>query len=422
MRNTAVNGPSVAFILKGYPRLSESFIAQEILALEKRGLDIRIVSLRRPTDPECHPVHREIRAPVLYLPEFPMSEPGRVFRAWKAMRKLPGYPNAIKVWMNDLRRQPGLVRLKSFFQALVLAHELPAEVGRLHAHFLHTPASVARYAAKIRGLAWSCSAHAVDIWTTPEWDKREKLADMEWLATCNRAGFDHLAALTAHPERIELAYHGLDFKRFEKPPTDETTLRDGSDQAAPVRILAVGRAVEKKGFDVLLNALSLLPEELHWRFCHVGAGPLLGDLKAQALALGISGKITWAGPMTQDAVIGNYRASDLFVLPCRVTRNGDRDGLPNVLMEAQSQGLACISTTVSGVPELIEHGANGLMTPPGDAPALAAALARAIGDGELRRRLSEEGNRRVRDRFGYEAGIDKLCVRFHLSPALQACS
>ena len=116
-----MNVPAVAFILKGYPRLSESFIAQEILALEKRGLDIRIVSLRRPTDAECHPAHRQIRAPVLYLPEFPMFEPGRVFAAWKAMQKLPGYPLAIKVWMNDLRRQPNGARLKSFFQALVLA-------------------------------------------------------------------------------------------------------------------------------------------------------------------------------------------------------------------------------------------------------------------------------------------------------------
>ncbi len=418
MRNTAVSAPVVAFILKGYPRLSESFIAQEILALEKRGLDIRIVSLRRPTDAKCHPVHREIRAPVLYLPEFPMFEPGRVFGAWKAVEKLPGYRSTLKVWVNDLRRQPSLARLKSFFQALVLAHELPAEVGSLHAHFLHTPASVARYAAKIKGLTWSCSAHAVDIWTTPEWDKREKLGDMEWLATCTRAGFDHLAGLTAHPERIELAYHGLDFKRFEKPETSAAPPRDGSDSRAPVRILAVGRAVEKKGFDILLRALSLLPRNLHWRFRHVGAGPLLGELKAQARALGLADMVTWAGPMAQDAVLGNYRASDLFVLPCRVARNGDRDGLPNVLMEAQSQGLACISTTVSAVPELIEDGANGLLTPPGDAPALADALGRAIGDGELRRRLSEEANRRLRDRFGYEAGIEKLRARFHLPPDL----
>ncbi len=417
-----MSAPAVAFILKGYPRLSESFIAQEILALEKRGLDIRIVSLRRATDVECHPVHREIRAPVLYLPEFPMSEPGRVFAAWNAMQKLPGYRSALKFWVNDLRRQPNRARLKSFFQALVLAHELPADVGRLHAHFLHTPASVARYAAKIRGLAWSCSAHAVDIWTTPEWDKREKLRDMDWLATCTRAGFDHLAGLTAYPERIELAYHGLDFKRFEKPVTSAAPPRDGSDPGAPVRILAVGRAVEKKGFDVLLRALSLLPRNLHWRFRHIGAGPLLGELKAQAGALGLSEMIAWAGPMAQDAVLGHYRTSDLFVIPCRIARNGDRDGLPNVLMEAQSQGLACVSTTVSGVPELIEDGVNGILTPPGDAPALAAALERAIGDGKLRRRLGEEGSRRVRERFGHETGIDKLCARFRVPSDLQACS
>ncbi|MEX2643192.1 MAG: hypothetical protein WD270_07045, partial [Acetobacterales bacterium] len=229
-------GP-VAFVLKGYPRLSETFIAQEILALERRGLDIRIVSLRHPTDRHRHPVHAEIRAPVAYLPEYLYREPLRVLRGWRAARRLQGYRAARRVWLRDLRRDPTPNRIRRFGQALVLAAELPAQVGRLHAHFLHTPASVTRYAATMRGLPWTCSAHAVDIWTTPEWEKREKLADLDWLVTCTAVNAEHLTALAPSADRVGLLYHGLDFSRFEAPDRPPQA-RDGGDPEAPVRLLS----------------------------------------------------------------------------------------------------------------------------------------------------------------------------------------
>ena len=158
-------------------------------------------------------------------------------------------------------------------QALVLAAELPADVGRLHAHFLHTPASVARYAAALLGRPWSASAHAKDIWTTPEWEKREKLASCEWLVTCTAANRDHLSAL-APPGKVDLVYHGIDFTRFPARASSIETVRDGRNPADPVVILSVGRLVEKKGTDVLLEALSRIPPGIHWRLVHVGGGPL----------------------------------------------------------------------------------------------------------------------------------------------------
>src|SRR5204862_6232629 len=175
-RMTAHIGGRFAFVVKGYPRLSETFIAQEILALEQRGLDILIVSLRHPTDLAIHPVHREIRAPVLYLPEYLHDEPRRVLRGWRQARRLPGYRTAWRIWLKDLIRDPTPNRIRRFGQALVPATELPADIGQLHAHFLHTPASVARYAAAMRGTEWSVSAHARDVWTIPFWEKRDKLA------------------------------------------------------------------------------------------------------------------------------------------------------------------------------------------------------------------------------------------------------
>ncbi len=174
---------AVAVILKGYPRLSEPFLAQEILALERRGLDLRIVSLRHPPDKDIHPVHREIGAPVSYLPEYLLTEPLRVLRGFAAARKLPGYACAHAIWRRDLGRDPTRNRTRRFGQACVLAAELPGDVTHLYAHFLHTPASVARYAAIMRGLPWSCSAHAKDIWTSPDWEIAEKLADAAWTVT-----------------------------------------------------------------------------------------------------------------------------------------------------------------------------------------------------------------------------------------------
>jgi glycosyltransferase involved in cell wall biosynthesis len=408
-REGAMRG-RVAFVLKGYPRLSETFIAQEIAALERRGLGILIVSLRHPTDARRHPVHDEIRAPILYLPEYLLLEPLRVFLAWIRQRKTSNYRKARDLWLRDLARDPTPNRIRRFGQALVLANELPQDVGRLHAHFLHTPASVTRYAAGLRGLAWTGSAHAKDIWTTPEWEKREKLAACEWLVTCTAANLAHLAAL-APPRRVDLVYHGLDLARFPDEKTGRPE-RNGLDASNPVTILSVGRLVEKKGTDVLLEALARLPAHLHWRLVHAGGGPLKGKLEARARALGIESRVAWRGARTQTELLAEYRAADLFALASRVARDGDRDGLPNVLAEAQSQGLACVATNVSGIPELIEDGATGVLVAPESPEEFARALAVLIADPARRRALGEAGRLRVRAEFSLEQNIGRLARRF----------
>jgi glycosyltransferase involved in cell wall biosynthesis len=405
----------VAFVLKGYPRLSETFIAQEIRALEQRGLDILIVSLRHPTDPATHPVHAQIKAPVLYLPEYLKDEPRRVWRGWWRARRLSGYRAAWRAWLRDLVRDPTPNRVRRFGQAVVLAAELPAEIGQVHAHFLHTPASVARYAAAMRGLDWSVSAHAKDVWTIPDWEKREKLASARWAVTCTETGRQHLAALAPSPAKVLLSYHGLDLDRFGAAPA-RMQGGDGSDKARPVTLLSVGRAVAKKGYDDMLEALALLPRDLAWRLVHIGGGALAGQLKREAARLGIARHIEWRGAQPQPAVLQAYREADLFVLAAKVAKDGDRDGLPNVLLEAQSQGLACVATALPGIAELIEDGHTGVLVPPEQLEALAAALERLIRAPELRRRLGMAGEARVRRDFDMHAGIDQLAEQFGLRP------
>jgi glycosyltransferase involved in cell wall biosynthesis len=412
---SAASRRRVAFVLKGYPRLSETFIAQEILALEQRGLGILIVSLRHPTDRAVHPVHDAIGADRLYLPEYLYREPSRVWRGWRRARRRPGYGRALRAWLADLRRDPTPNRVRRFGQALVLAAELPSEVGHLHAHFLHTPASVARYAALISDLDWTVSAHAKDIWTIPDWEKRAKLGEARWAVTCTAAGRAHLASLAPRPERVALCYHGLDFERFSSPP-QRPPGSDGSDPLCPVVLLSVGRAVPKKGYDDLLVALALLPADLAWRFVHIGGGSLTATLRGLAERLGLAPRIEWRGALAQPEVLDFYRRADLFVLAAKVTEDGDRDGLPNVLMEAQSQRLACIATRVSGIPELIEDGATGVLVPPADPTALALALAGLIRDPMRRATLGGAGERRVRGAFAIDAGIDLLARRFGLEP------
>lgn len=398
--------PVVAVAMKGYPRLSETFIAQELLGLQRLGLPFAIWSLRQPTDAARHLMHGEITAPVSYLPEYLRDDLPRVGRGLLRALAHPGFWRLLPVFLGDLVRDRTRNRLRRFGQACVLARELQPTIRHLHVHYLHTPASVIRYAALIRGLSWSFSAHAKDIWTTPDREKRDKIASAAWGVTCTRDGHAELARLAAQPGKVALVYHGLDLGRFPAPPTRPP--RDGSDPGDPVRFVTIGRAVEKKGFDDLLAALALLPAGLHWRLSHIGGGELLKTLQAQAATLGLADRITWAGAQAQGAVIAALREADLFVLPSKQAGDGDRDGLPNVVMEAASQGLAILATDFAGIPEFVREGIEGLLVPPGEVAALSAALADLAAAPERRLALGQAAFARLTGDFSAQAGLARI--------------
>ena len=402
--------PALAVLVKGWPRLSETFIAQELVALEDAGQPFEIWSLRHPTDKKTHPLHDRLQAPVHYLPEYLYDDPARVAKSRAIAQALPGYAAAYRIWRADLRRDPSHNRIRRFGQACVLAAELPPEVRGLYAHFLHTPSSVARYAAIMRGLPWSFSAHAKDIWTSPEWELREKLSSQThgaaFGATCTGFGAKHLQDLSAGTP-VDLIYHGLDLTRFPAPPDRELRAPD-----APFHMMSVGRLVEKKGFDRLIAALALLPADLDWHWTHIGGGGLGDLLQRMAEDAGIAARITWRGACDQPEVIAAMRAADLFVLPSRVAEDGDRDGLPNVLMEAASQGLPILSTPVSAIPEFIQSGTHGLLSD--DAPAaLADAMLRLAHAPDEARRMADAALSRLRRDFGMDPGIRQLNNRLN---------
>lgn len=400
-------GPPVAIAMKGYPRLSETFIAQELLGLQRQGLSFAIWSLRHPTDGARHLMHKEIAAPLHYLPEYLHDDWPRVLRGLGRALARPTILKLLAVFLRDLARDRTRNRLRRFGQACVMARELPAGTRHLHVHYLHTPASVIRYAALMRGLSWSFSAHAKDIWTTPDWEKREKIAAAQWGVTCTRDGHAELARLADRPGKVVLVHHGLDLARFPAPP-EARPPRDGSDPADPVRFVTIGRAVEKKGFDDLLAALATLPAELSWSLAHIGGGEKLAALKAQAEALGLAAHIDWLGPQAQDKVIAALRAADLFVLPSKQAGDGDRDGLPNVVMEAASQALPIVASDFAGIPEFVRHQVEGLLVAPGDVAALAGALGSLAGAPARRAALGAAAFARLNAAFSAQAGLARI--------------
>ncbi len=400
--------PSLAVVVKGWPRLSETFIAQELVALEESGQRFDIWSLRHPTDKKTHPLHDRLNARVFYLPEYLRDEPMRVLKGlWWAVRQR-SFLRAARAFLKDLNRDRTRNRVRRFGQACVLGREAADSLQGLYAHFLHTPSSVTRYAAILRALPWSFSAHAKDIWTSPEWELREKLSPRHngaaFGATCTRFGAEHLQSLASGTD-VDLVYHGLDLGRFPSPPDRPLRAPNG-----PLTLLSVGRLVEKKGFDRLIAALALLASDLDWRWVHIGGGALAQDMSDLASKAGVSDRIDWLGACDQPEVIDAMRNADLFVLPSRIAEDGDRDGLPNVLMEAASQLLPILSTPVSAIPEFIEDGVHGLLR--SDSPAdIAAAIQEIAADPNLGPQLAKQAFDRLRDHFLMHPGIAHLDQR-----------
>jgi hypothetical protein len=355
--------PPLCILVKGFPRLSETFITRELEALQDAGVAFMLASLRQP-QPEVSIVAHRVAASVNYLPEYLHEEPLRVMRTIGDARRRTGFARAWAMFRADLRRDFSRNRFRRFGQACVLAAELPASTRHLHAHFIHTPASVARYAAAIREITFSVSAHAKDIWTTPEWDLRAKLNEAAFSCTCNLAGATRLNALSLHKPLHVWAH----LVSLAAPASNRTAV------SRPLRLLTVARAVPKKGLKLLLQALALLPPEPAWTWTHIGGGPELDALKAQAARHPYKERLKFLGARPNPEVIEALEEHQIFILTAQIAEDGDQDGRPNALIEAMSAGLACLATPVGGIPELIDRD-HGILVQPEP-----AAIADAIRD------------------------------------------
>ena len=396
-----VNRGTIGLLVKTYPKISETFILEELLGLERHGLRLHIFSLRRPTDAVCHTASQAVRAPVSYLPADRVSTVIAAVRAHLLLfRKSPS--RYLRTLLFALRREES-GRAYAFFQAGSLAVQLfKADIRHLHAHFASDPAGVAELVSKLTGISYSISAHAKDIYLSSPASLRRKINGARFTVTCTEYNRRHLAGIAAPEATVLRMYHGIDLDRFQR---GSITARAN---ATPL-ILSVGRLREKKGFAVLIEACGLLRDAGVFVRCQiVGYGEERERLSRLVGRLGLQDMVQLAGKMTHEKLVDLYRSATVFALPCQLAKDGDRDGIPNVLLEAMAVELAVVSTDVSGIPEVIQDGVNGLLVGPGDPAALALAIHRLLDDPALRTRLGEAGRRTIVSMFCTEANLQTV--------------
>lgn len=363
----------VGYVVKVYPRFSETFIVTELLAREMAGEQLTVFALRQSDDPRFHPELARVAAPVRYLPR-----PQKASAVWDVLRERT---QSAAIGAAVSRALPELLAadVQDAVQAVALAEHVRAEgITHLHAHFATSATTVARLASLLTGVPYSFTAHAKDIFheSVDEDDLRRKIEDAAYVATVSEYNVADLRArFPAVADRVQLVRNGLELQRFPYREPEHTDAR--------LRVAAVGRLVEKKGFDVLVDAVAVLRDEgVEVRVELAGGGELEEKLRARIHRHGLTDRVRMLGPLPQDEVAALLRSSDVFAAPCVVGADGNADGLPTVLLEAMAVGVPCVSTAVTGIPEVVIDGETGLLREPGDVAGLADAL-RGIAVGEV---------------------------------------
>jgi colanic acid/amylovoran biosynthesis glycosyltransferase len=410
----------VGYVLKRFPRLSETFILNEMLELERQGLEVEVYSLFKPPAEDKHALLTELKARVTYLPTTQSIE---------QLTVKSGDANALseRVLVGDVLGSedfdpvmPGKStgeKAAIIFKATAVALlAKSSNLQHLHAHFGSDAATVALMASRLSGLPFSFTAHAKDIYhtyndeVTDQRMRRAKIGEAAFVATVSEFNRKHLARIAGKQSatRIHRLYNGIDLSRF-------SYRSEGRDVAT---ILAVGRLVEKKGFTHLVEACRFLAAcGVKFRCDIVGDGPLHEELAAQIAAAKLTGNVRLLGPRKQEQLIDLMQTATLMALPCIVTESGDRDGLPTVLLEALASGLPCVSTTVSGVPEIIEDGASGFLAEPGNAQQLADKMAILLGQPKLCAAFARAGRTKAERDFNLTASVATLASLFAQSVA-----
>ncbi|MGO2658867.1 glycosyltransferase [Mycetocola reblochoni] len=396
---TTEGTPRIGYVVKVYPRFSETFVVTEILARERRGERLTVFALRPTTDGHFHAELAEVAAPVVHL-----QRPGSRAALWQALAEA----RRRGARMEDVIDELLAAEVDDAVQACLLAAEvITGRITHLHAHFATAAGRVARLAAAMTGIGYSVTAHAKDIYHR-DVDRgvlRTLIADAHHVVTVSDVNLRHLRALAPeHAARIHRVYNGVDSERF--PFREEPA---GTGDA--LHVVAVGRLVEKKGFEVLIEAARIAGEAgLDLRVDIVGEGERRESLQAQIRRSGLEGRVRLLGARTQDGVRELLTRADVFAAPSVEGADGNIDGLPTVLLEAMALGVPAVSTTVAGIPEAIDDGVHGLLVAEADPHALGDALRRLADDPHLGRRLAVSARDRVVTRFATSRQAERLAA------------
>jgi colanic acid/amylovoran biosynthesis glycosyltransferase len=389
----------IGYVLKRFPRISETFVAAELIELERQGERVTVFALSRPDEPFTHAFLDELRARVVYLPHRPLRQPLRVARALaRVLRTAP------RGWLGAARASlwpPRLIGLRRLLQATVLRVELErAGVDHAHAHFATSAAGLASLARRMGGPTYSVTAHAKDIYHSDVRIERlrEKLDAASFVATVSRRNREYLESVLGDNQRVHVVSNSVDLGRLGRPEAN------GRGDAV---VLAVARLIEKKGLGDLVDACGLLTARgVAVRLEIAGTGPLRAPLEQAAARLGVP--IVFHGALPHEQVRALYRRATVFSLPCVIAASGDRDGLPTSVLEAMASGVPVVTTAVNGLEEAVLHERTGLVVPERDPAALAAALERVLSDPELAARLARAGRAHVEEHFSLERSVTLL--------------
>jgi len=383
-------------LVNTWPKLSETFILNEVIGLERMGMDLRLFALQHPTDTIFHAATKAVRAPVGYVPVARGVKLAAL--ALSPLRHAILHPRrTLAAW----RAAAGPGRLRFLLRGAALADAVRREgIDHLHAHFASAPASLARVAAAFAGVRYSISAHAKDIYLGDPLALADRVRAAAFTVTCTEYNRQHLARLAGPGGRVVRMYHGIDLAKFQRSRAPAAPTSD-----LPL-VLSVGRLREKKGFATLIRACA----ELRATGCPVrceivGYGPERERLAALIAELDLSEVVQLVDKMTHEALRDRYAAATAFALPCQVGADGDRDGIPNVLLEAMAMELPVVTTDVSGIPEVVQDRVNGRVVRPEDPAALAAAIRSVVRDDTAARLLARNARATVERHFANERNL-----------------
>ncbi len=432
----------IGYIIRSYPRLSQTFIVNEILALEQQGVALHLFPITDPHEPIVQAQVRQVQARIDYLEQ--ARGRGRIALAadhLAAMRAAPtryARARAYAARRADLDQgYTSASRADCFDMAVYLAALLRREaragrpIAHLHAHFAHDPTLIALLTQQLAGISFSFTAHARDLVQIPAHLLNERTAHATAMLTCSATNLAYIdqvmpAELQA---KVRLIHHGVNLAGFQPLPgrVEEDTTQMAEVGAAQEisaavdsvpRILSVGRLVEKKGFPDLIHACARLRDAgLAFQCAIYGEGPLEAELRGLIDTLGLADVVMLPGACSQQELIPELQRADLFALASFVTDDGDRDGVPNVLVEAMACGLPVVSTTVAGIPELVKTGENGILVPPRDVVALADALAELLRNPAERARMARAARSTVVEHFDLQAAAQQIATLFEKAVA-----
>ena len=400
--------PVLGMILKGFPRISETFISNEIVLLEQLGYTIHIFSMRQPRENFSHDSVQQIKAAVDYLPETLLRPLPKflITNLMLAVDRPKRYGRALKVAVRRFMRTRKSATLKHLFQAGYLVQRFLPNSGvvHLHAHFAHSPTSVALFASILSGLDFSFTAHAKDIYTSNPLQLAEKLREARFAVTCTEYNRQHLVNIAdGNCAPVYRVYHGIDTRLFSTGDDISETPNEG------YQLLTVARLIAKKGLPTVFRAIRILVDRgMAVEHTLIGDGDDREEILSLVKKLKLESVSKWLGVKPHKTVLDHYRRADLFVLGCEIASNGDLDGIPNVLLESMAMGVPVIATTVSAIPELVENGKTGLLVPPHQPKQMAQAMHRLLTDHQLREKVVQAGKMRVKSQFDNTALVREL--------------